>query len=119
MAGSTQGGEASAETGVGASDRTLTRLAREQGSSQHEVPMSLHLEVTRSCRVSNAGSMSCTDVSAVKPHVTIAVRVSNECAWDACQAAGAGDHLERRGGHGRVGRRAADAVAASVFFFCA
>ena len=59
--------------------------------------------------------MSCTHVPAVATHATSAVRVRIECEQDACEVACVGDHMERRGGHGRVRRRAPTEVAVTVF----
>ena len=91
---------------MGAPGREWTRLAREQGSSKHERHTILELQVVRKQSSGVTGSMSCTHVSAVATHATNAVRVSNECGQDACEVECTGDHLERRGGRGRVGRRA-------------
>ena len=91
---------------MGAPGRELTRLAREQGSSKHERHTILELQVVRKQSSGVTGSMSCTHVPAVATHATSAVRVRIECEQDACEVACVGDHMERRGGHGRVSRRA-------------
>ena len=44
FAGGTQGSQASAEAFAGTPDRVLTRLAREQGSGEHEAHNILELE---------------------------------------------------------------------------
>ena len=54
--------------------------------------------------------MSCIHVTAIKALADIASRVSDDKDVEVCEAAGAGDRLEGCGGHGRVSRRAADAV---------
>ena len=98
LAGRSQASEAPTEACAGASDREWTRLAREQGSSKHEPHINLDVEVAWKQSSHTAGDMSCTHVPAVKARATSAVRVRNECVWDACHAAAAGGHLEKCGG---------------------